>query len=424
MVLTRRGFLASMTLVVGDASLTACGASRAAPSPATNDATPAATVSATAGRGTSFITSITPTAGSTAAPAPTPAAGSPTAMTGTPLTAPTTSGAVSPTQGAQEVTFTSGADTLFGTLLLPDTGQGRKLPAAVLLAGSGPTDRDGNSKIIPGSVNTLRDFADALAGRGVASLRYDKLGSGRTGLASHTNPADIGFALFVDEARAAYTFLRMRPEIDPRRVILLGHSEGGLIALVVADQLKEGSDEPEALVLAAPPGFPYLETIRRQFTDQYTQAQHDGKVTKEQADAALIELDRAIANLKQTGKVPTDITTPALKQIFTPTNERFLAEGEKYDPRQIAATLPPTLPVLILHGTKDQQVSTADVQNLRDGFQTAGNAKATLVELPDVDHVFKEIPGTPNPATDYGNPALRFSVEATTRLAAFVQGNV
>ncbi len=423
-LLARRGFLAGMALGVGDALLVACGATATVmPNPAPSVATPAVTVPATAAGATSPTVPTTITTVSTAALARTPGAGLPAAATETVASAPGASG-VAPANGEQEITFISGSDTLSGTLLLPDTGRGRKRPAAVILAGSGPTDRDGNSRLIPGSVNTLRNFAAALAGQGVASLRYDKLGSGKTGLANQTNPADISFALFAAEARAAYTFLRARPEVDPRRVIFLGHSEGGLIALVVADQLKESSDAPEALVLAAPPGFPYLETIRRQITDQYTQAQQAGKVTKEQADAALTELDRVIATLKQTGKIPADITTPALKQIFIPVNEKFLAEVEMYDPRQITAMLPPTLPVLVLHGSKDQQVGAADVQNLMQGFQAAGNTKAMLVELPDVDHVFKEVAGMPNPATDYGNLALHFSSEATTRLAAFIEANV
>ncbi len=400
------------------AILAACGG-KATTAPAST----ATALAPTTGGVASTVPPTAPTA-NTVAPASTSVAGSPAATPGPSATAPVASGAASPATRAQEVTFTSGADTIYGTLLLPETSQGRKLPAAVILAGSGPTDRDGNSKVIPGPVNTLRDFADALASQGVASLRYDKLGSGKTGRASITNPAAIGFDLFVAEAQAAYAFLRARPEMDPRRVIFLGHSEGGLIALVIADRLKGSSDAPEALVLAAPPGFPYLETIQRQVTDQYAQAQQAGKVTKEQADAALMELSQVIASLKQTGKVPAEITTPALKQSFNPTNEKFLAEAEMYDPRQIAATLPPTLPVLVLHGTKDQQVSTADVQNLMQGFQAAGNARAMLAELPDVDHVFKEVPGTPNPATDYGNPALHFSAEATARLVTFTKANV
>ena len=423
-LLTRRGFVAGVAIGVGDALLAACGGvSTATPNPAPSGATLTATVPATTAGGTSSTLPTTTTA-STTALAPTLIAGSPAAATATLATAPIASVSTALTNGEQEITFTSGADTISGTLLLPDAGQGQKLPAAVILAGSGPTDRDGNSKLIPGPVNTLRNFADALAGQGIASLRYDKVGSGKTGRASHTTPADVGFNLFVDEARAAYTFLRARPEVDPRRTIFLGHSEGGLIALVIADQLKGIGDAPEALMLAAPPGFPILETIRRQITDQYTQAQQAGKVTKEQADSALAEQDRAIASLKQTGKVPADITTPALKQIFTSANEKFLAEAEMDDPRQIAATLPPTLPVLVLHGTKDQPVGTADVQNLMQGFQTAGNTKAMLAELTGVDHVFKEVPGTPNPATDYGDPALHFSSEAMVRLAAFTKANV
>jgi len=418
-LLTRRRFVAGLALGIGDMLLAACGGtSTATPNPAPASAPPAATVPGITDGGISSASPTPVTTARTASPAAIPAAGSP-AM----ATAPAASG-TAPTRGEQEITFTSGPDRLYGTLLLPDTSQGQKLPAAVLLAGSGPTDRNGNSKLISGPVDTLRNFADALASQGVASLRYDKLASGKTGLASHSNLAEVGFALFIEEARAAYAFLRARTEVDPHRMFFLGHSEGALIALAIADQLKGSSDAPEALVLAAPFGFPYLETVQRQITDQYTQAQQAGKVTKEQADAALTELDRAIASLKQTGKVPPDITTPALKQSFSPTNEKFLAEGEMYDPRQIAATLPPTLPVLVLHGTKDQQVSTADVQTLMQGFQAAGNARAMLAELPDVDHVFKEVPGTPNPATDYGNPALHFSAEATARLVTFTKANV
>jgi alpha-beta hydrolase superfamily lysophospholipase len=322
------------------------------------------------------------------------------------------------------VTFMSGADTIYGTLRLPATGGGKLLPAAVILAGSGPTDRDGNSKLISGPVETLHNFADVLAGQGIASLRYDKLGTGNTGLAAHPDPATIGFDLYIDEARAAYALLRAQPEVDPHRMMFLGHSEGGLITLVMADQLKGGSDAPEVLALAAPPGFRYLDTIRQQLTDQYTQAQQAGRVTQDQANTALMELDRTVASLRQTGHIPPDLTTPALKVVFTPTNEKFYAEVDRYDPRAIAATLPPTLPVLVLHGTKDQQISARDEQNLMQGFQTAGNTKAMLAELADVDHVFKEVPGVPNPTTDYGNPALPFSTEAATRLTAFTKANL
>lgn len=415
---SRRRLLQGAAGAVLTAILAACGgkATSTPVNPTTAPPTPTG--------GTTPTVPPTATATISAAPARTPVAGSPAAATGITGTAPVASGAAPAAKVERDITFTSGADTIYGTFLLPESGGGQKLPGVVILAGSGPTDRDGNSRLVPGRIDTLRFFADTLAGQGIASLRYDKFGSGKTGLASHGSAAEIGFDLFVDEARAAYAFLRAQPEIDPRRTILLGQSEGGLIALVVTDRLKGGGDVPAALVLAAPLGSPYLETIQRQITEQYTQAQQAGQVTKQEADAALMELSRIIAGLKQSGKLPPEITTPALKQVFSPMNEKFLAEVETYDPRQVAARLPATLPVLILHGVKDQQVSTADVQNVLQGFQAAGNTKAMLAELPDVDHVFKEVPGTPNPATDYTNPALHFSSEAATRLLAFTKANV
>ncbi len=416
--LRRRHFVRGAVGAALAAILAACGGDKATNTPAQAPSSPVPPP-------TIPPTTVTVASTAAAATAARPSvAGSPAGGTAASGTSPAASGTASRTNGEQEVTFTSGKDTIYGTLLVPGTSQSQKLPAALILAGSGPTDRDGNTKVIPGPVDTLRNFANVFASQGIASLRYDKLASGKTGLASITNVADITFSVFVDEARAAYAFLRARPEIDSRRMLVLGHSEGGLIALVMTNQLKGSSEQPTALVLAAPLGTPYLETLQRQLTDQYMQALRAGQVTQAQVDAGLMELNRTIASLKESGKVPADLTNPAVKQIFNTGNEAFLAEAEKYDPRQVAAALPPTLPTLVLHGLKDQQVSTADVQNVMQGFQMAGNTKAMLAELPDVDHVFKEVLGTPNPATDYINPALHFSSEATTHLTAFVRASL
>jgi alpha-beta hydrolase superfamily lysophospholipase len=321
------------------------------------------------------------------------------------------------------VAFTSGADTLYGTILGPAPGSPVRVPGAVLIAGSGPTDRDGNSPLIRGRMDTLLNFAGALAELGIASLRYDKLASGKTGLASHAaNPAEIGFDIFVDGAGAAYDLLRAVPEVDPRRVLLLGHSEGGLIALVLADRVASTAP-PWALVLASPLGTRYLDTVRAQLAGQVAQAQALGQLSADEGAALMGELDAVIAGLRETGALPeATITRPALRALFSAPNARFLAEADRYDPAALAAGLPATLPVLILRGEKDQQVSRADVQRIVDGFQEAGNRRAALYELPDVDHPFKEVPGVPDPAADYGNPDLAFSTEAARRLAEFVRG--
>ncbi len=327
-----------------------------------------------------------------------------------------------PSPDAEEVavTFRSGADAIDGSLLLPRAARGQKLPAAVILSGSGSVDRDGNTPILPGPINTNLNFARALARDGLASLRYDKLGTGTTGMASLRDPAQIGFTTYVDGARAAYAYLRSRPEIDPTRVMILGHSEGTLIALVVAGMAIEDGVEPRALVLAAPLGLPYLEMIRRQVIDQYTQALKAGQVTREQLTAVTGEIDRINRSLTESGHLPATIESPELRPLFNPANERFLAEVARYDPRQLAAALPPSLPVLILHGSKDQQVSAADTQAILDGFRNGGAQDVTLVELPGVNHVFKEVPGTPNPVKDYPDPDLPFSREAAARLRDFV----
>ncbi len=345
---------------------------------------------------------------------------SPTATT-QPTTVSTTKASIM--QNEQELTFTVGKDTLYGTLLLPE-GAKAKLPATLIIAGSGPTDRDGNSKILNGETNTLKDFARVLGEQGIVSFRYDKLGSGKTGIASHaSNPLDIGFDTFMDEAMAAYNLLKSRPEVDPQRIMILGHSEGGLFALVMADQLK-ATNGVKAVLLAAPLGSPYLDTLKRQLTEQYQQALQMGQFTKEQVDAALTELDQINKSLLETGKLPATINTAALKQLYSPANEKFLAQIGKYDPGKLAAGLPVGFPTLVLRGQKDSQVAAVDVQNIMQGFQKAGNTKAESHELANVNHVFKEVTGTPNPLTDYVNPALPFSKEASQLTVAFVKANL
>jgi alpha-beta hydrolase superfamily lysophospholipase len=335
----------------------------------------------------------------------------------------TSAAASTATPSEREVSFTAAKDTIFGALELPGDASG-KVPAALILAGSGPTDRDGNSKLLSGRIDTLSHFADVLAAAGVASLRYDKLGTGKTGLASYaTHPDDIGFDTYVDEALAAYDYLRSLPEVDASRLLILGHSEGALIALVVASQ-RSGDAAPRALVLAAPPGIGYLETVRSQISAQFTAAVSAGQIKGADADAALAELDAIVASLKSTGAYPPGqaTTDPALAPLFTKANEKFLGQVEKYDPAQLAAALPATLPVLILHGAKDQQILESDIAALKAGFARANNQNVQVDELPNVDHVFKEVPGTPNPATDYVNPALPFSKGAADALTAFVLG--
>lgn len=318
----------------------------------------------------------------------------------------------------QEVSFAAGAHTVHGSLLLPAGATGRRLPAALIIAGSGPTDRNGNTPLLPGETNTLRELAGALADAGVASLRYDKLGTGATGLAG-IDLTQITFDAFLDEAQAALDILRARPEVDPDRVLILGHSEGSLVALVLAAARGEAADL-RALVLAAPAGSRYLDVARRQIAEQFAAAVAAGLVTEGQATAVLAEMDQITAGLRATGNLPEQAINPVLAPLFPPYIARFLSQADSYDPTTLAAELP-SLPALILRGDKDQQSAAIDVATLVAAFTRGGNTGVTAFELADVNHVFKVVPGEPNPETDYTNPALPFSPEAAERLTEFVR---
>ena len=322
----------------------------------------------------------------------------------------------------QEITFKSGVDTFYGTLVIPKNTKG-KVPAVLLLSGSGPTDRDGNSALLSGKIDSMKNFARILADSGVASLRYDKYGTGKTGLGSYANKlASMTFDAYVDLALAAYQYLGSRPEIDPARLAILGHSEGGLIAMVAADRMKD-TIPPVALLLAAPPCKPYMTTIREQISEQYANAVKAGAFTQQQADDGMAELDRIIAEVIKDGTAPENVS-PQFAMIFIPDNVRFLQNANQYDPPKIAANLPSKIQVLVLCGKKDQQVPCDNVRRLVDGFKQGGNTGVQFAELTDVNHVFKEVEGVPDPGTDYADPAKPFSREAKRIISEFVKATL
>src|SRR5258708_1842447 len=333
-------------------------------------------------------------------------------------TAVATESALAPDE--TKVMFKSGDDTIYGPLLIPSNAKS-PMPAALLLSGSGPTDRNGNTPLIAGKVDSHKNFARVLANAGVASLRYDKLASGKTGIGSYAQRInDIGFELYVQEAISGFNFLRSRPEVDPAHMLILGHSEGGLLALVAADRLK--ADGPKALILAAPLSRPYLDTVREQITAQYTAAVKAKQVTQKDADTSLAELDAIIKSVLTEAKLPAKIDPP-YNQLFNISTVKFLSEAGKYDPSQIAAHLSPLMPVLVMYGEKDIQVLCSDVTHLMTGFTRAGNQNASFHQLANVIHVFKEVEGAPNPNVliDYADPSKPFSKEAAQLLTDFVK---
>ncbi|WP_017594350.1 alpha/beta hydrolase family protein [Nocardiopsis potens] len=307
----------------------------------------------------------------------------------------------------RDVRFASGPDTLYGTFALPPGAEG-KVPAALIISGSGPTDRDGNS---PGRADaeTNLNFARVLADAGVASLRYDKLGSGETGMGSRGADDPVDYDVFEQEMVDAYAELAAQPEVDPSRLLVLGHSEGALFALRAPEAV--GGHPPAALVLAAPLGTRYLDLLDRQLTEQMRTAETAG-TSEADVTALLSDVRTATARLRAGEPLPEDLS-PELDPLFSPQTEPFLREIDALDPLDLARDLPAGTPALVLWGTEDAQVTEAEVDRL-----TGGLPDAARVDLDGADHVFRMY--DPAPGSVATDAERGFSPDAAPALEDFL----
>jgi hypothetical protein len=278
----------------------------------------------------------------------------------------------------------AGADgaTLAGTLLLPLRSEIERVPGVVLIAGSGPTDRDGNNPLIPVKVDLLRLIAEQLAAAGIATLRFDKRGIGQsTPRPRGTLAAEERFFLwdhFVADAVAAHAELLRHDEIKPYATAFLGHSEGGLLALAATGAM--GTRRPHGLVLASTPGRKLADIVREQI----------GRNAPAFAAAA----DRIISTILESGHVPAD-TLPDLQLVFPPYAGPFLQGALAFDP---AAALSRTdNACLLVHGGADAQiVPLADIQPLLDELARRKAPGEALI-VPAVSHNLKIVAGPTDP---------------------------
>ena len=228
-----------------------------------------------------------------------------------------------------EVELPTAWGKLAGTLLLPE-GEG-PWPAALLIAGSGPTDRDGNSPLLPAPLDNLKRLAQSLAVRGVASLRYDKRGIGGSTYPGLGEEA-LRFEHLVDDAVALAE--RLAAEERVTRVSLVGHSEGALIAALAAEDA-----QAQGVVSIAGAGSRASHLMRKQIR---------GQLPEDIAQPALAALDALEAQR------PVPDVPDALILLFRPTVQPYLMSWFRYDPSQVLAEL--SLPVLLVHGAADAQL--------------------------------------------------------------------
>jgi pimeloyl-ACP methyl ester carboxylesterase len=254
--------------------------------------------------------------------------------------------------------------TLAGTLTMPTHAAGARVPAVVLITGSGPQDRDEGTPVLP-NWRPFREIADTLSRRGIAVLRLDDRGVG----GSDAGPDTATSADFANDIRAALAWLRTRPDVDPRRLGLVGHSEGAIIAPMIA-----ATDSTlRAIVLiagTASRGSAVMEEQRRYLLSRdttLTPAKRDSltKVADAEADSAY--------------------RAPGWLHFFA-----------SYDPLPTARRV--RVPTLILQGESDRQVPVEEARTLAAAMRAAGNTHVTLRTFPEMKHLLVQDPSG-NPLT-------------------------
>jgi len=274
----------------------------------------------------------------------------------------------------EDVYFESGGYRLAGTVSVPK-GEG-PWPGVVINGGSGPQDRDGNSKFL--KISIYKRLAHFLSARGFVVLRFDKRNVGE----SEGNFNAVRLEDYVDDLTAAARFLAGQSYVDPERIGLIGHSEGGIIAPIVAAR------HPElihALILMAAPG----RTLDRVILDQVRWSAEQQGISGAKLEERIAEEEsffkEVLANEEETVLTFKGQQVPAALLL----KDEFL-----HDPRKTIAQV--RCPVLILQGMKDVSVTVGDAELLAAALKRAGHTNYELKIFPKLDHLFMPVEGEKN----------------------------
>ena len=276
---------------------------------------------------------------------------------------------------------------LSGLLEIPETAS--QPPVVLLIAGSGPTDKDGNNPMLKN--NSLKFLAEGLLAEGIAVLRYDKRGVGDNADAQ-MNEEELRFEDFIGDAQSLAKLLKKDPRFS--KVIIAGHSEGSLIGMIVARE-----QQADAYISMAGPGRRADVVLREQLSNQPPFIK----------DRAFLILDTLSQSLR------ADSVPGFLQSLFRPSVQPYLISWFQYEPATELSKL--EVPILIVQGTTDLQVKVSDAQALADS-----NPEAQLKVIEGMNHVFKEAPEDREAnIKTYSDPELPIVQELIDVVVGFVK---
>ena len=289
----------------------------------------------------------------------------------------------------RDVWFDVDGTATHGTLCVPAHRGGQRLAAALLLPGSGPTDRNGDVPELYVTPRTLALIAGVLAEQGIMSLRFDKYFTGRTGAGAYAaDPARIDLDAFIRQATAAYHVLGAQRETRPEALLVAGHSEGGLYALLVAGHARP---HPAGIALIEPMAEPLLSTIELQATAELCAAVAAGTLDPAVAVGNASRVRHAIGEFRAGRPVDTSGLLPDIVRRLRPgllvaQNARYVRQGDAVHPLAAAARVRPGTRVLVTAGTRDASVPVSAIKLLAVVLAGVGATGPGLRVLDGVDH--------------------------------------
>ena len=288
------------------------------------------------------------------------------------------------------ITLDTGNGELFGSLLLPKSDT--PVPVVLIISGSGPTDRDGNNPD-GGRNDSLKRLAWVLAKHNIARVRYDKRGVAAS-LAATPDERNLTLEAYVSDAQAWGQKLKADPRFG--KLILLGHSEGALIASLAAPSV-----DAAAVISMSGSARPIDQVVRQQLSNHLP-------------PSLMLRSNELLDSLKA-GKTDDNVPPP-LQAIFRPSVQPYLISLFRQDPAAAFAKL--KMPALIIQGSNDIQVGVNDARMLK-----AAKPDAELALIEGMNHVMRIVPNdVKRQLASYKDPQLPLAAELGTRILGFIDG--